>query len=142
MNFSFNPPINTSMLDQKGIPTKTWSAWFGNIFQTPAQGKPWVPVLSGITTTGAYIITGEWNRIGPMLYFSILITPSSGNTTASGALITNLPFENGYGQTTAFNASTREGVGSALVTSSVSVPNWSALTVPVQIIGFCQVGGN
>lgn len=139
-DFSFNPPINTALADQKGNATKPWSSWFGNIFQTPTRDKQWIPTLSGVTGTGSFTIVGSWNRIGPVVYFSVLITPASSNTTASGATITNFPFNSVFGQSTAFNVSTRQGISSALGDTVISVPNWSSLSAPVQITGWAQVG--
>ncbi len=141
-DFGFSPPINTNLTNQSGKATDPWAQWFGNVFQTPTREKPWTPTLTGLSGTGAFSITGLWNRVGPLVFFKVLITPSSGTTTASGAVISNFPFNAVFGQVQAFNVSTRQGIGSTLVDSTVSVPNWSALSVPVGIIGFAQIGGD
>lgn len=140
-DFSFNPPINTVLADSKGNATPVWAQWFGNTFQTPTRDKPWLPVLTGLSTTGAYSVKGEWNRIGPIVFWSVTVTPSSGSTTASGGSLTTFPFNSIFGESTAFNASTRASLGSALTDSVVSVPNWTAITAIVKIRGWAQVGG-
>lgn len=138
MNFINNPP-NASLSDQKGNATKVWANWFSNLFQGPA--KAWVPVVTGITGTGAFSLSGNWTRSGAMIFFQVSVTPSSGNTTSIGGQITNFPFGTLFGQSCAYNSSTRAQIASVLVDSTVSIPAWSGISGPIVITGFAQLAG-
>ncbi len=141
-DFSLNPPINTALADGKGNATPVWAQWFGNVFQTPTRDKPWTPAITGLSGTGSFTVTGLWNRTGPMVFFRVMVTPNSGNTTSASAAIGNFPFNTVFGQAQAFNVSTRQSIGAALVDGVVSIPNWSSISAPVEIVGFAQVGGD
>lgn len=106
------------------------------------------PSITGATVVGAPVVTGNWTKVGRMIYYNIRIACDGGNTFAStggATYVNNMPFtcntsfNGGSGCVT--NGSLADlGVGVvALNTTRYYFPTMVAQTSPITISGWYQV---
>lgn len=135
------PPTYHPLADDNGKPTMLWSIFFNKLFLGDS-GTDWTPTFTNLTTVGTPTITGRVYKISDALtLFRVHIVPStSTSSTAGTTYIDNMPVTataNGI----CFAVSGGLGTGSGMYDSStnrVYVPAWSAVTVPLTIIGICE----
>lgn len=137
------PPIQDQIIEQDGGLSLPWVLFFTNIFQGDT-GTAFIPEFENLTQVGGTAtITGRYYLISRQLcYFAITVTPATNTSSTAGATaVTNFPLtfaNNGI----VFAVSGNTGVGPGMVNQSdnkIYVPAWSAVTVPVTVIGIAEV---
>lgn len=131
------PPIQDQMIDDTGIATLRWILFFNQVF-TGDTGVEWTPTFTSLTTTGTPTITGRYYKIGPLVYFWVLVTPATDSTATAGTTyINNFPLE----VTTDGACAAVSGLlGGTLgmidaATNRIYVPGWTTVTVPLTVVG-------
>lgn len=90
-----NAPQQSPLTADGQIPAVPWSQWFQGMW---SSNENWVPVFSGLTVvngTGGATYSGQWAKVGGLLFWTVQIAVTGTATTASVAnttKITNLPF--------------------------------------------------
>jgi hypothetical protein len=134
------PPIINPVIDESGIATLPWILFFGQIFSGDT-GTSWTPSFTNLTTVGTPTITGRYYKIGSLVYFSITITPStSTSSTAGSTYVNNFPLDV-ITDGACFAVSGLVGGPVGMVeasTNRIYVPDWSAVTVPLTVIGLVE----
>lgn len=137
------PPITDNLFETDTLkPTISWTLFFNQIYSGDT-GSDWTPQFVNLTTVGTPTITGRVYRIGTSLaYFSLTITPSTSTTSVAGTTyIDNLPVQP---KTGGFCVAVSGGLGDGpgmidASTNRVYVPSWSAVTIPLVVIGVCEI---
>jgi hypothetical protein len=135
------PPIRTTINDEDGNLELPWLKFFNQTFNGDA-GDTWTPTFVSLGSTGTPTITGRYYRISRyLLYFNILVTPSTNTTSTAGTTyVDNLPitpFNNGV----CMSVSNDLGGALGMVNSSnnrIYTPAWTNVTTPVNIIGIVE----
>lgn len=136
------PPIYDSVVDEGGKASLSWTLFFNQLF-TGDTGTEWTPTFTNLTTVGTPTITGRYYKIGQKLcFFSVRIVPATSTTSTAGTTyISNLPVTaREYGP--CFALSGNLGSNAGMIDSStnrVYVPAWSAVTVPLVIVGIVEI---
>lgn len=130
------PPITTPLIaDKEGYPDIPWINFFNQIF-TGDTGTSWTPTFTSLGSTGTPTITGVYYKIGPLCYFNVTITPATDTTSTAGVTYCDLPLT-ARGNGPVFALSGNAG-GIGMINASQGrayPPAWSAVTVPVTLIG-------
>jgi hypothetical protein len=135
------PPIQEQLTDDQQALTMPWILFFNQNF-TGDLGTSWTPTFTSLTETGTPTITGRYYQISQALcYFNVTITPATDTTATAGTTyINNFPLtasSNGI----CFAVSGNLGSNSGMVVASnnrIYVPAWTAVTVPLTIIGIVE----
>jgi hypothetical protein len=103
----------------------------------------WTPTLNGFTTSGTVTATGNYRKVGTIMYIRAQIAVSGGTTTsvAGTSYFTNLPFSasNAAGAVTS-NASTAIGLGTGALQGGFLYPaSWAATANTIVVDGTCIV---
>lgn len=139
------PPIYQGLFDTtqqpiNGKATLPWILFFNQVF-TGDLGTAWTPTFLNLTTVGTPTITGTYYRIGQgLVYFSVRILPATSTTSVAGTTqITNFPLKfNADGACLAVAGGGGGGNPGQMLanTTIIDVPSWTAVTVPLTIVGF------
>ena len=136
------PPTYDQIADEDGQVKLSWLQFFDNVYQGD-NGNNWTPTFVSLTVSGTPTITGRYYRITRnLIYFSIRIVPATNTTSTAGTTYCdNFPFtvaQDGACLSVAGNS----GGSSGMVTTGnnrIYVPGWSAVTIPLTIIGLAEV---
>lgn len=127
-----------------GIATQPWILFFSQLFDGDS-GTAWLPLFTNLTEVGgAPSITGIYYQLTRRIaYFRIDIVPQGGSNTSSTAgstLVNNFPLKMiGNGICFAVSGLLGSNSGACDQTSNnIYVPSWSAVTVPLSIIGIVE----
>jgi hypothetical protein len=140
------PPTQQPIItDQSGFPSLPWIVFFNALFQGDA-GQFWIPTFANLTESGGVpYISGRVYQLSKYLaVFVINITPATGGSTSSTAgttYVNNFPLTaQGNGVCLAVSGNLGAGAAGMLDQSSgyIYVPPWSAVTVPLTIIGLVE----
>lgn len=137
------PPIQEQLVEQDGGLSLPWVLFFTNLFQGDT-GTEFTPTFENLTQVGgSATITGRYYLISRQLcYFSITVTPVTNTSATAGATaVNNFPL-NFSNNGIVFAVSGLTGTGSGMVNQAdnkIYVPAWSAVTVPVTIVGIAEV---
>ncbi|NCC41693.1 MAG: hypothetical protein EOM21_20215 [Gammaproteobacteria bacterium] len=137
------PPIYEALADDQGKAKLAWTLFFSQMFDGDA-GTDWSPLFTDLTTVGAPTITGRYYRLSKYLtFFRVLITPSTSTTSTAGTTyIGNFPLSfSNDGIVFAVSGGIGDGPGHIVAASNrIYVPGWSAVTVPLTVIGIGEAG--
>lgn len=120
-----------------------WTLFFNSVYDGDT-GTDWVPQWVNLATTGTPIYTGRYKFITRQLvYFRIDIDANGGTSTSTqgSTAVTNFPLSfsnNGI----CFAVSGLTGTNAGMVYSGdnrIYVPSWSAVSVPLTVIGIAEV---
>lgn len=134
------PPIINPVIDDGGIATLPWILFFNQIFSGDT-GTVWTPTFTNLTEVGTATITGRYYKIGSLVYFSIVVTPStSTSATAGTTYVNNFPLDVTIdGACFAVSGLVGGNVGMVEAsTNRIYVPAWSAVTVPLTVVGLVE----
>lgn len=138
------PPIYDYLIDQDGKANLSWILYFNSLYEGDT-GTEWNPTFVSLTSVGSPTITGRYYRIGRRLcYFHVIVNPATSTTaTATTTYIDNFPLTMAYdGLCFAVSGGSGTNAGHAIAsTNRIYVPSWSAVTVPVHVIGMVEVRG-
>jgi len=129
------------VIDEKGFPTLPWVLFFTGIFNGDA-GTVWTPTFVDLTTVGTPTFDAKYYRLSQsIVYFRITITPSTSTTAVAGTTyIDNFPLAF-RADGICFAVSGGAGSPSGHVVASnnrILVPAWTAVTVPLTIVGMVE----
>ena len=136
------PPIQHPMVDKDGNVTTQWAEYFDSQYRGD-RGTDWVPTFVSLTTSGTPTITGRYYRLSERFaYFWVRIVPGTSTTATAGTTyISNFPLR--FTQDSAcFAVSGLLGSSAGQIdtaTNRIYTPGWSAVTVPLTIVGFGEV---
>lgn len=132
------PPIYEKIAGEDGKPPLPWILFFQQSFDGDA-GVDWVPTFTSLTTVGTPTITGRYYKLSKYLtFFRVTIVPETSTTATAGTTYINnfpLTFRNDgvcWAVSGGFGANAGHIVAS---TNRIYVPAWSAVTVPLSILG-------
>lgn len=132
------PPINEILAEQNGLPKLPWILFFNDVFEGDA-GTEFVPVFQNLTTVGTPEITGRYYRINQQfVFFTVQIDPAtSTSATAGTTYIENFPLTfQSDSACWAVSGGVGDGPGHIVAsTNRIYVPGWSAVTIPLTVIG-------
>lgn len=134
------PPISTPIvIDREGYADTPWVEFFNQVF-IGDTGTSFTPTFTSLTTVGAPTFAAKYYKIGPLCYFNITITPSTSTTAIAGTTYSNLPLTaRGNGIVFAVSGNLGDGPGMISVSENRAyVPAWSAVTVPLTVIGIYE----
>lgn len=136
-------PIFDPVVDENGKAELSWVLFFNSLYEGDI-GTSWTPSIVGLTETGgAATISAKYYRIGRRLcFFRIKITPvTSTSSTAGSTYVGNMPFTASNDGVCMSVAGTAGGsLGSVSSGSNrIYFPAWSAVAIPVTILGFVEV---
>lgn len=138
-------PIFDPVVDANGKASLSWVLFFNSLYEGDV-GTDWTPDIVSLTQTGgAATVSAKYYRIGRRLcFFRIKITPVTNTSSVSGTTyVQNLPFtpySDGVCMSVAGTAGGALGIVSA-GSGRIYFPAWSAVIVPVSILGFVEVSG-
>lgn len=133
-----SPPIYERIAGDDGKATLPWILFMNQIFSGDS-GDAWTPTFVSLTEVGTPTIVGRYYKISQYLTaFRALVTPATSTTAVAGTTyIDNYPlsFTN---DGVCFAVSGGLGSVGHIVSANnrIYVPAWSAVTVPLTIIGF------
>jgi len=135
------PPITNPVVDENQVATMPWVLFYNQLF-TGDAGTSWTPTFTSLTETGTATITGRYYKLSQYLcYFNVTVTPATDTSAVAGTTyINNFPLTasaNGI----CFAVSGNLGTNSGMVVASnnrIYVPTWTAVTVPVTVIGLVE----
>ncbi len=135
-------PIADKLIEESGLANLSWILFFNSIF-TGDPGQAWTPTFSGLTETGgAATVTGKTFQLSQSLvYFSVQVIPATDTSAVAGTtFINNFPLTaNGDG--VCFTVSGNLGGTVGMVdraSNRIYVPGWTAVTIPLSIIGIVE----
>jgi hypothetical protein len=133
-----NPPFYENIVGQDGKATLRWLVFLQQLFDGDS-GTVWTPNFVNLTTTGTPEITGRFYRLSKYLtFFHVNIIPATDTTSTAGTTyIDNYPVQfTNDGICFAVTGGLGDGPGHIVASSQrIFVPSWSAVTVPLTIIG-------
>lgn len=130
------PPIIHPLANDDGLAELPWVLFFNNQFKGD-QGTAWTPVFTNLTAVGTPTIRGTYYRMGPIYFFSIVVTPGTSTTATAGTTYCDFPIDV-TADGTCWAVSGLLGSSSGMVeasTNRIYVPSWSAVTVPLTVLG-------
>ena len=135
-------PIQEKLSNDLGFANIPWILFFNDIFEGDT-GVEWTPTFTGLTTVGTPTYSARIYKISRRLaYFRVTITPATSTTSTAGiTYINNFPFTiSGDGICFAVSGGNGSPSGHVVAASNrIYVPSWSAVTVPLTIVGLCEV---
>lgn len=137
------PPLYDVIINDDKKANLNWTIFFQGVSDGDV-GTDWTPTFVNLTTSGSPTATGRYYQISKYLtYFKVLISPNGGNSsaTAGSTYIDNFPLPfGGDGIVFAVSGNLGDGPGQIVASSNrIYVPSWSAVTLPLTIIGICEV---
>lgn len=136
------PPINQPLADgDTGLPTLPWVLFYNSIF-TGDAGTDWIPTFTSLTITGAPTITGRYYQLTRQIaFFRLKIVPATDTTSTAGTTyINNFPLKmsaDGINFAVSGLVGSSSGMCDA-ATNRIYTPAWSAVTVPLTVIGMVE----
>jgi len=134
------PPIYQPLAEQNGTATLPWILFFNSLFKGDT-GTAWTPLFTSLTITGTPTITGITYKLGSLVYFRVKIVPATNTSSTAGTTyINNFPYTmHGDGACLAVSGLLGSNAGVCDQASNrIYVPAWSAVTVPLSIVGFVE----
>jgi hypothetical protein len=135
-------PIKDPVVDREGFSNLSWVLFFNSLYEGDT-GTVWSPTFQSLTEVGTPTITGRYYRISRRLvYFNTLIIPGTNTSSTAGTTyIDNFPLTfAGDGICFAVTGGLGDGPGHVISSSNrIYVPSWTTVTVPLTIIGLCEV---
>lgn len=122
--------------DAFGKPRLSWIKWFQGVTQGDI-GTRWAPVPTNLTTSGTPTITGAYYQNQGFTDFWIRIVPGTNTSSTGGTTYFQLPFNvtvDGACHAVSGLLGSNAGMVDA-VTDRCYPPSWSAVTVPLTIVG-------
>lgn len=136
------PPVIHQICDEDLLVTQPWLLHFIGNYQGDV-GSTWTPTFQNLTEVGTPTITGRYYRlIRRICYFAVRIVPGTNTSATAGTTyIDNFPLIfTGDGICFAVTGNLGDGPGHVVSGSNrIYVPSWSAVTVPLTIIGMGEV---
>lgn len=137
------PPIYEPLVESDGKAKLPWILFFNSLF-TGDTGTSWTPNFVNLTTVGTPTITGTTYKISQSLvYFSVRIVPATNTTGVAGTTyIDNFPYVlKADGACLAVSGLLGANAGMCdQQTNRIYPPSWSAVTVPLTIVGMVEAG--
>jgi hypothetical protein len=151
--FLNNVNIGAFYLSESSIVGNANNTSINQIAGTPAgailtyKENTWTPDFTGLTVVGAATYTGFYEKIGSVVKFTAVITPTGAGTTAvtsyAGAYINNLPFASisgslGYDVCSVLDINTPASLGQAPIapnSTNCFLPNWTPRNTVIIISG-------
>lgn len=135
-------PLSRDKEQPAGVASLPWILFFNSLFNGDT-GTDWVASFSNLTVVGtAPTITGKTYRLGrSLVYFRVTITPGTNTSSTAGTTyINNFPFiMTGDGTCIAVSGLLGSNPGMCdRASNKIYVPGWSAVTVPLSIIGLVE----
>lgn len=132
------PPINEVLAEKNGLPKLPWILFFNQLFEGDF-GTEFSPTFVNLTEVGTPTITGRYHQINHQFcFFYVTITPAtSTSATAASTYIDNFPLTF-QADSVCFAVAGGSGGGTGHIVSSTNriyVPAWTAVAVPLTIIG-------
>lgn len=125
---------------ENAIPSLSWILFFNSLFRGDA-GTEWTPTFSNLTQVGTPTITGFYYKVGSLVYFRVKIVPAtSTSSTAGTTFINNFPLVmQGDGACADVSGLLGGTLGMCdQASNNIYVPGWSAVTVPLSIVGIVE----
>lgn len=136
------PPIRNPLIDDEGFANLAWILFFNSLFEGDT-GTTWTPTFVNLTQTGTPTITGRYYRLSRrIVYFAITVTPATNTSAVAGTTyIDNFPLTfSGDGVSFAVSGNLGAGPGHVVASGNrIYVPSWTAVTVPLTVVGMCEV---
>lgn len=137
------PPIYDPVVNDDGKANLSWILYFNSLFEGDT-GKTWMPTFVSLGSVGTPTITGRYYRFNghKLCYFHVIITPATSTTsTAATTYIDNFPLTvSGDGICFAVSGGSGSLSGHIVAANNrIFVPAWTAVTVPVHVVGMCEV---
>lgn len=137
------PPLFEKLVGDDGKPKLPWTVFFSALFDGDA-GTAWTPTFQSLTVSGAPTITGRYYRISQYLVlFRVTIVPDTNTTSTAGTTyIDNFPLTfSADGVCFAVSGNLGATPGHIVASSNrIYTPGWSAVTVPVTVLGIGEAG--
>lgn len=135
------PPIYELLAEKDGKATLPWILFFNKIF-TGDSGVDWTPTFTSLTQTGVPTITGRVYKLSDAIsFFRVRIVPATDTSSVAGTTyINNMPVT-ATADGICFAVSGLVGTTAGMydsATNRVYVPAWTAVTVPLTIIGIVE----
>lgn len=136
------PPIAENVADSVGKATIPYILFFNQIYEGDT-GNAWTPTFQGLTVVTPPTITATYYRILRRLCFFrvTLNTPANTSAVAGTTYIDNFPL-NFAADGVCFAVTGNLGSPSGHVVAAnkrIYVPTWTGVTVPLTIVGVCEV---
>lgn len=135
------PPLYNPVVDQGGVASLPWTLFFNQLF-TGDTGTEWTPTFTSLTTVGTPTITGRYYKLSQNLsYFTVRVVPETSTTATAGTTyIDNFPLDiTGDGACLAVSGLVGGNAGMAeAATNRIYVPAWTAVTVPLTVVGLVE----
>lgn len=135
------PPIYEVLADDGGKAMLPWILFFNQVYEGD-KGTSWTPTFTSLTEVGTPSFSGRYYRLSQSLvYFRFTITPGTNTSATAGTTyVNNFPLTM-RGDGICFAVSGNLGTASGMcdrATNRVYVPGWSAVTVPLSVIGLVE----
>jgi len=135
------PPLRFPLTNKNQSLELPWITFFNQTYNGDA-GNDWTPNFEGLTVSGEPTITGRYYRVSRfLLYFNILVTPSTNTSSTAGTTyVDNLPIVP-YNNGVCMSVSNNLGGAIGMVNASnnrIYTPGWLNVTTPVNIIGMVE----
>ncbi len=134
------PPIADNLVGDDGKPTLSWKLFFDNLWRGD-KGTVWTPTFTNLTIVGTPTITGRYFKLGQITYFEVRVVPFTSTTCNAGTTyINNFPLVMGAdGMCGAVSGLLGGNLGMCDSASGrIYPPAWTAVTVPLTIIGIVR----
>lgn len=135
------PPRGEELIDENNIVTLPWQI-FLEALAVGDSGNAWTPTFVGLTETGVATKSGLYYYItNKLVFFRITITPATDTSGTAGiTYCDNFPLlmaANGFSATSVSFTAALAGVTAS--DKRIYTGTWSALTVPITILGLVEV---
>lgn len=138
------PPVRDQVIDGEGFATLPWVLHFTQLYQGDT-GEAWTPTFQSLATSGTPTITGRYYRIiRRIAFFWVRIVPGTNTSATAGTTyIDNFPLTfTSDGICFAVSGNLGSSAGHIVASNNrIYVPGWSAVTVPLTIVGIGEVSG-
>jgi hypothetical protein len=136
------PPSGDQVVDKDGFMSLSWLLFNNGIYEGDT-GTDWTPAFTSLTQTGTPTITGRYYRVLRRLcFFRVLIVPGTDTTSTAGTTyINNFPLTfTSDGVCFAVSGNLGATPGHIVASNNrIYVPAWTAVTVPLTVIGIGEV---
>lgn len=135
------PPIQSPVVDSTGKPTLPWVLYFNQLF-TGDGGNNWTPTFQSLTNGGAATIVGRYYKLSNALaFFAITVTGGTTTATAGTTYCDNFPLAPAFdGACLAVSGNLGSAAGMINASNNrIYVPTWTAVTVPVTVVGIIEI---
>lgn len=136
-------PLFDPVVDESGKAQLSWVLFFNSLYEGDV-GTEWVPTFTSLTQAGgSATISAKYYRIGRRLaFFRVQITPVTSTSSVMGTTyIDNFP-PSPVADGVCFSVAGTSGGSLGIVSAGsnrIYLPTWTAVTVPVTILGFVEV---